>query len=74
MTVQYPLSAMVGALRNTAERDNNDIIANAASDLATRLDRVGTVFGTRLEDLTELDHQIIEHAMNNHHQEDLRYE
>ena len=52
------------ALRTTAERDANDIIANAASDLAVRLESVGTTFGTRIESLTSVDRQMIHYALN----------
>ena len=51
------------ALRNTAERDRNDIIANSASALAVRLEAVGTAFGMRLTDLTNLDRQLIQYAL-----------
>lgn len=51
------------ALRNTAERDANDIIANSASALAVRLEAVGTAFGMRLTDLTNLDRQLIQYAL-----------
>lgn len=57
------LHKIQGALRNTAERDDNDIIANAASALAVRLDTVGTTFGMSLKDLTKLDQQLIQHAL-----------
>ncbi len=60
------LAEIQKALRNTAERDPNDIIANAASDLAVRLEAVNTTFGMRLKDLTEVDRQIIQYAMQCH--------
>jgi molecular chaperone GrpE (heat shock protein) len=53
-------------LRNTAERDRNDIIANAASDLAVRLEAVGTIFGMKLTDLTGVDRQLIQYATQHH--------
>jgi molecular chaperone GrpE (heat shock protein) len=53
-------------LRNTAERDHNDIIANAASDLAVRLEAVGTAFGMQLRDLTGVDRQLIQYATQHH--------
>jgi hypothetical protein len=53
-------------LRNTAERDANDIIANAASDLAVRLEAVGTAFGMKLADLTGVDRQLIQYATQHH--------
>ncbi len=53
-------------LRNTAERDHNDIIANAASDLAVRLEAVGTAFGMKLADLTGVDRQLIQYATQHH--------
>jgi len=53
-------------LRNTAERDANDIIANAASDLAVRLEAVGTAFGMRIQDLTSVDRQLIQYATQHH--------
>ena len=60
------LAQIQKGLRNCAERDSNDIIANAASDLAVRLEAVNTTFGMRLKDLTDLDRQIIQYAMKNH--------
>ncbi len=60
------LAEIQKALRNCAERDPNDIIANAASDLAVRLEAVNTTFGMRLKDLTDVDRQIIQYAMKNH--------
>ena len=54
------------ALRNTAERDCNDIIANAASALAVRLESVGTAFGMKIKDLTSVDRQLIQYATNKH--------
>jgi hypothetical protein len=62
------LAEIQKALRNTAERDRNDIIANAASDLAVRLEAVNTTFGMKIKDLTDLDRQIIQYAMKNHTQ------
>jgi len=56
-------------LRNTAERDANDIIANAASDLAVRLEAVGTTFGMKLADLTGVDRQLIQYATQHHSQQ-----
>jgi hypothetical protein len=53
-------------LRNAAERDANDIIANAASDLAVRLEAVGTAFGMQLRDLTGVDRQLIQYATQHH--------
>jgi hypothetical protein len=53
-------------LRNTAERDANDIIANAASDLAVRLEAVGTAFGMKLADLSGVDRQLIQYATQHH--------
>jgi len=53
-------------LRNTAERDANDIIANAASDLAVRLEAVGTAFGMQLRDLSGVDRQLIQYATQHH--------
>jgi hypothetical protein len=47
------------ALRTTAERHDNDIIANAASALVVRLETVNTAFGMHLGDLTQLDQQLI---------------
>ena len=58
------------ALRNTAERDHNDIIANAASDLAVRLEAVGSAFGMRLRDLTGVDRQLIQYALTAHSESD----
>jgi hypothetical protein len=56
------------ALRTTAEKDNNDIIANAASALAVRLEAVGTAFGMKLADLTAVDRQLIQYALQQQRQ------
>ena len=56
------------ALRTTAERDVNDIIANAASALAVRLEAVGTAFGMSLKDLTNVDRQLIQYALQQQRQ------
>lgn len=63
---QRMLMEIQRSLRNTAERDLNDIIANAASDLAVRLESVGTAFGMTIRDLTDLDRQLIQYARQNH--------
>lgn len=47
-------------LYNTAERDTNDIIANAASALAVRLEKPRTEHL-----LSELDVRILRHAISN---------
>lgn len=46
-----------------AEQEPNDILANSASDLAVRLETAGTTFGMALADLTDVDRQLIQHAM-----------
>lgn len=56
------------ALRTTAERDANDIIANCASALAVRLESVGTAFGMTLKDLTAVDRQLIQYALQQQRQ------
>jgi len=56
---QRMLNEIQLALRTTAERHDNDIIANAASALAVRLETVNTAFGMQLDDLTQLDRQLI---------------
>lgn len=56
------------ALRTTAERDANDIIANSASALAVRLESVGTAFGMTLKDLTAVDRQLIQYAVQQQRQ------
>jgi hypothetical protein len=60
------LNKVLQVLRNTAEKDSNDIIANAASSLAVRLESCNTPFGMKLSDTTDLDRRIIRHAMQNH--------
>lgn len=62
------LNRIQAALRNTAEQDHNDILANAASDLSVRLESVGTTFGMKLADLTDLDRQLIQYSLNTHKQ------
>jgi hypothetical protein len=63
---QVMLAKIQKALRNTAERDINDIIANCASALAVRLEGVGTSFGMKLTDLTAVDRQMIQYALQKH--------
>lgn len=63
---QVMLAKIQKALRNTAERDINDIIANSASALAVRLEGVGTSFGMKLTDLTAVDRQMIQYALQKH--------
>jgi hypothetical protein len=63
---QQMLAKIQKALRNTAERDINDIIANSASALAVRLESVGTSFGMSLRDLTSVDQQLIKYALVKH--------
>lgn len=63
---QQMLYTIQKALRNTAERDVNDIIANCASALAVRLEGVGTAFGMSLKDLTAVDRQLIQYAVAKH--------
>jgi hypothetical protein len=63
---QQMLAKIQKALRNTAERDINDIIANSASALAVRLESVGTSFGMSLRDLTSVDQQLIKYALAKH--------
>jgi hypothetical protein len=60
------LNIIQAALRNTAEQDHNDIIANSASALAVRLESVGTAFGMKISDLSTVDRQLIEHALAHH--------
>lgn len=51
------------ALRTTAEKDPNDIIANSASALAVKLETFGTNFGTTLSDITDTDYKLIDYAV-----------
>lgn len=64
MTVM--LAQISQALRNCAERDRNDIIANSASALAVRLEGVGSTFGMQIKDMTAVDRQIVQYALANH--------
>ena len=50
------------ALRNTAERHPDDLIANAASAVAVKLETLGTPWGTQSEDITDTDHSIMQYA------------
>jgi hypothetical protein len=52
------------SLRNVAERHPNDIIANAASALAVKMESLGTAFGTDETDITETDRQLMEMAIS----------
>jgi hypothetical protein len=65
------LYQIMQALRNTAERDRNDIIANSASALVVRLEGVGSAFGMTLKDLTNLDRQLIQYALKQHSAKEL---
>lgn len=56
------LHSILGALRTVAERDNNDIIANCASDLVVRLESLNAAFGTSAKNFSTVDQQIIEYA------------
>ena len=47
-------------LYNTAERDTNDVIANAASALAVRLET-----GKESYELTDIDRRIISYSISN---------
>ena len=51
------------ALGEVAAKDDNDILANAASALNVRLEGVGTTFGMKLSDLSDVDRQIIRYAL-----------
>jgi hypothetical protein len=51
------------ALSILAARHKNDIIANAASVLAGRIESIGSPFGTRLSDLSNLDRQMMQYAL-----------
>ena len=50
-------------LRNVAEVDPNDVIANAASQLAVDLEQYG-----RIQQLTETETQLIEYARSKQNQ------
>lgn len=52
------------ALRNCAERDPDDVIANRASALAVKLEGYGSVFGS--SDITELDAMLIRYCVGKH--------
>jgi len=52
------------SLRNVAERHPNDIIANAASALAVKMESLGTAFGTDETDITETDRHLMEMAIS----------
>jgi hypothetical protein len=63
---QQMLYTIQKALRNTAEREINDIIANCASALAVRLEGVSSTFGMNLQELTSVDRQLIQYALAKH--------
>ena len=66
LTVQN-LQQIMGYLRNVAEVDPNDQIANAASSLAYRLEAAGTsVFDMSMDfsDWTPLDQQTVRYAIS----------
>jgi hypothetical protein len=56
------LHSIMNALRNVAERDQNDIIANCASDLVVRLESLNATFGTTAKNFSSVDQQLIEYA------------
>lgn len=56
------LHSIMSALRTVAERDNNDIIANCASDLVVRLESLNSTFGTTAKNFSSVDQQLIEYA------------
>lgn len=56
------LHSIMNALRTVAERDNNDIIANCASDLVVRLESLNATFGTTAKNFSAVDQQLIEYA------------
>lgn len=56
------LHSIMSALRTVAERDQNDIIANCASDLVVRLESLNTTFGTTAKNFSAVDQQLIEYA------------
>ena len=65
------LQTMMQYLRNVAEVDPTDEIANAASDLAYRLEGAGTsVFnmGMNFLDWSELDQQTVKYAISKREQ------
>jgi hypothetical protein len=59
------LKYILQALRDTAERHPNDIIANAASALAVRLESINTTFGIRAADVTDTERDLIRYVMHN---------
>lgn len=54
------------ALCNTAERDQNDILANCASELSSRLETVNCAFGITLKDISATDYQLMQYALLTH--------
>ena len=52
------------SLRNVAERHPNDTIANSASALAVKLETLGLNFGTRQEEITDLDRHLIKFSIS----------
>ena len=59
------LKYILQALRDTAERHPNDIIANAASSLAVKLESINTTFGIRTKDITDTDRALIRYVTSN---------
>lgn len=51
------------ALCNTAEREDNDILSNCASELAARLESIDTAFGITLKDISAADYQLMQYAL-----------
>jgi len=59
------LKYILQALRDTAETHHNDIIANAASSLAVKLESINTTFGIRTKDITDTDRDVIRYVISN---------
>lgn len=56
------LYSIMQDLRDLAENSSNDTIANAAANLAARLESVNTPFGYDIQRLTSVDRDLIRFA------------
>jgi hypothetical protein len=66
MSQYKQLHQVLGALRNAAERDSNDIIANACSRLSVDIEYDNRDWKDQVKTFSELQRRIIAYALKNH--------
>lgn len=62
--MKFNLQPVMQRLRDIAESHESDVIANAAANLASRLESVNAPFGYDINNLSDVDRQLISFAMN----------